>query len=39
MEVNDYEHSLFLALRIGYCYMYCLEQNAWIDFSYFTRSV
>jgi len=26
--VNDDEHSLFMALRIGYCYVYYVEQNA-----------
>jgi len=26
--VNDDEHSLFMALRIGYCYVQRVEQNA-----------
>jgi len=26
--VNDDEHSLFMALRIGNCYVQCVEQNA-----------
>jgi len=32
MEVNDDEHSLFLGLRIGYNYVWRVEQNAWIHF-------
>jgi len=39
IEVNDDEHSLFMALRIGYCYVYYVEQNAWIHFSDYTRLV
>jgi len=30
--MNDDEHSLFMALRIGYCHV-CVEQNAWIHYS------
>jgi len=26
--MNDNEHSLFMALRIGYCYIQCVEQMA-----------
>ena len=39
IEVNDDEHCLFLALRIGYFYVYSVEQNAWIHFSEYTRSL
>jgi len=28
--VNDDEYSLFMALRLGYCYLWCVEQNAWM---------
>jgi len=28
--VNDDEYSLFIALRLGYCYVHCAEQNAWM---------
>jgi len=35
--VNDDEHSLFLELRIGYCYVKYAEQNALINFFRFTR--
>jgi len=35
--VNDDERSLFMALRIGYCYILCAEQIAWIQFSDYTR--
>jgi len=28
MEVTDDEHSLFMALRIDYCYVSRVEQNA-----------
>jgi len=31
MAMNDDEQSLFMALRMGYCYV-CVEQNAWIHF-------
>jgi len=34
--VNDDEHSLFIALRIDYCYV-CVDKNAWTDFSDYTR--
>jgi len=37
--VNDDEDTLFLALRICYCYIYCVEQNAWNHFSDCTRPV
>ena len=32
IEVNDDEHSLFMALRLGCCYLPCVEQNAWMLF-------
>jgi len=32
IEVNDDDHYLFMGLRIGYCYVYCVEKNAWIHF-------
>jgi len=39
IEVSDDEHSLFMALGIGYCYIKCVKQNAWIRLSDYTRTV
>ena len=39
IEVNDNEHSLFLALSIRYCYVHSVEQNAWVHFSDYRRPV
>jgi len=30
IEVNDDEYSLFMVLRLGYCCVWCVEQNAWM---------
>jgi len=35
--VSDDEQCLFMPLRIGDYYVYCVEQNAWIHFSDYTR--
>jgi len=39
IEGNDDEQYLFMVLRIGYCYVQCVEQNAWIHFLDYTRPV
>jgi len=31
--------SLSMVLRIGHCFVWCVEQNAWIHFSYYMRPV
>jgi len=37
--VNDDEHYLFMALKIGYCCLSCVEQSFWIHFSDYARPV
>jgi len=35
VELNDDEYHLFMTLRIGYCYVWCVKQDAWLHFSEF----